>query len=197
MSPEQASGRPLDSVRSVFLRRHALRDGNRQTRISPHYRNTNIVGDCRRAARPIAALNRGPAPLCWIIERCLAKEPEKRYGSTRDMAHDLAALRDQFSICNSSGRTSVQAIAGTTTESWTGHRAVQPAKRCCCKVRLVTVTGQGELASRLALELLRPGPQFPVAVYFVPLAALSDPALIPSVIAQTLGARGGSQRSGP
>ena len=32
---------------------------------------------------PIAALNpQVPAPLRWIVERCLAKEPEDRYAST-------------------------------------------------------------------------------------------------------------------
>src|SRR5262249_3920948 len=38
-----------------------------------------------------------PAPLRWIVERCHAKEPERRYASTRDLARDLATLRDHLS----------------------------------------------------------------------------------------------------
>ena len=38
-----------------------------------------------------------PAPLRWIIERCLAKDPEERYASTRDLASDLRGVRDHLS----------------------------------------------------------------------------------------------------
>src|SRR5262249_5136605 len=43
------------------------------------------------------AAPRIPAPLVWIIERCLAREPEDRYASTRDLARDVAALSDHGS----------------------------------------------------------------------------------------------------
>jgi len=38
-----------------------------------------------------------PPPLRWIIERCLAKDPEERYASTRDLARELAGVRDHIS----------------------------------------------------------------------------------------------------
>src|SRR4029453_6594934 len=38
-----------------------------------------------------------PTALRWAIERCLAMEPEERYGSTRDLARDLSQLRDHIS----------------------------------------------------------------------------------------------------
>ena len=63
-------------------------------------------------------------------------------------------------------------------------------------VRLVTVTGPGgigktRLAVQVATGLVE---RFPGGAHFVPLASLSDPGLIVSVIVQTLGIReGGSQ----
>jgi Tol biopolymer transport system component len=38
-----------------------------------------------------------PAPLWWMIERCLAKDPSARYESTRDLYRDLRSLRDHIS----------------------------------------------------------------------------------------------------
>jgi len=58
-------------------------------------------------------------------------------------------------------------------------------------VRLVTLTGPGgtgksSLSLRVARELL---PEFPQGVFFVPLATISDPILVPSTIAQILGVK--------
>ncbi len=38
-----------------------------------------------------------PAPVRWILERCLEKNPADRYASTRDLARDLQSIRDHFS----------------------------------------------------------------------------------------------------
>jgi len=38
-----------------------------------------------------------PAPLRWIVDRCLSKDPDDRYVSTRDLARDIQYLRDHFS----------------------------------------------------------------------------------------------------
>jgi predicted ATPase len=58
-------------------------------------------------------------------------------------------------------------------------------------VRLVTVTGPGGIGkSHFAIEVAREiADNFPVGVYFVPLGAATDPSLVASVIAQTLGIR--------
>src|SRR6185503_8992778 len=50
----------------------------------------------REEPAPIATLNAAvPAALTRIIRRALAKTPAERYGSTRDLAKDLADLRDR------------------------------------------------------------------------------------------------------
>ncbi len=38
-----------------------------------------------------------PAPVRWLVERLLAKDPSERYDSTRDLARDLRSVRDHLS----------------------------------------------------------------------------------------------------
>jgi len=99
MSPEQASGSRLDFRSDQFsfgLVLYEMVSGKRAFK-----RNTvaeTMVAILREQVEPIAGQNPdAPAPLCWAIERCLEKEPDKRYVSTRDLAHELAAIRDRFS----------------------------------------------------------------------------------------------------
>src|SRR5699024_10862074 len=42
-----------------------------------------------------------PAPVSWIVERCLAKAPGERYDSTRDLARDLDSCRILLSAASS------------------------------------------------------------------------------------------------
>ena len=45
----------------------------------------------------VSALDaRMPPPFRWIVERCLNKDPEERYGVTADLHRDLKTLRDRF-----------------------------------------------------------------------------------------------------
>jgi eukaryotic-like serine/threonine-protein kinase len=98
MSPEQAMGKPLDfrsdhfSFGSIV---YELATGKRAfARGSVPETLTAIIRD---EPEPIGNLNPlSPAPLRWIVERCLAKNPEGRYAATRDLAHDLAALKDRL-----------------------------------------------------------------------------------------------------
>jgi len=53
---------------------------------------------------PLAALApQSPAPLQWAVQRCLAKDAAERYASTRDLARDLAAIREHVSAPDRSG----------------------------------------------------------------------------------------------
>ena len=91
-------------------------------------RNTaaeTLVAILREQAGPIAAQNPdAPAPLCWAIERCLAKEPEKRYVSTRDLARELAAIRDRFSE-----KPAKQVETRADESSGAAHRVCGAARR--------------------------------------------------------------------
>ena len=99
MSPEQAAGRPVDFRSDQFSLGTILYEaatGKRPfQRDSAPQTLTAIIQD---DPEPLGTLNpRTPAPLRWAVERCLAKEPEERFASTKDLARDLKSLRDHLS----------------------------------------------------------------------------------------------------
>jgi eukaryotic-like serine/threonine-protein kinase len=51
-----------------------------------------------------------PAPLGWMVERLLAKEPAERYDSTRDLYRELKQIRDRLSQATSA-RTPVAGVS--------------------------------------------------------------------------------------
>ncbi len=99
MSPEQAVGGSLDyrsdqfSLGSIL---YEMATGRRAfQRGSVPQTLTAII---QEEPGPIAASNpKIPAPVRWVIERCLAKRARDRYASTEDLARDLATLRDRLS----------------------------------------------------------------------------------------------------
>lgn len=113
MSPEQASGRRVDFRSDQFSFGTILYE--MATGRRAFQRNTSaetLAAIIRDEPEPIAPSDgRVPAPLRWIIERCLAKEPEERYASTRDLARDLATLRQHLSEASGSGE---MVVAGSS-----------------------------------------------------------------------------------
>jgi WD40 repeat protein len=111
MSPEQASGEALDFRSDQFSFGSVLYE--MATGKRPFQKKTAIdtLGAILNTEpEPIASLNpQIPAPLRWIVERCLAKEPRQRYASTEDLARDLASVRDHISEVSSCAAAAVQA----------------------------------------------------------------------------------------
>ena len=196
MSPEQASGRPLDFRSDQFsfgLVLYEMVTGKR-----PFRRTTaadTVSATIHEEAEPIGALNpEVPPPFCWVVERCLAKDPDKRYFSTLDLARDLVAIRDRLSdlqLKRPEVRANNLPVPGTALVGRDEELAAAKKLLLRDDVRLVTVTGPGGIGkSRLALELARELSEiFPSGIYFVPLSAVNDPGLIAFAIAQTLGIR--------
>jgi hypothetical protein len=96
MSPEQAQGGVLDFRSDQFSFGSILYEmatGKRAfSRASAPETLTAIIRD---EPEPLATTAPAtPVPLRWIVDRCLAKEPEERYASTKDLARDIARLRD-------------------------------------------------------------------------------------------------------
>ncbi len=96
MSPEQALGKETDyrsDQFSIGLILHEMASGKQAfARSSGVETMAAIVRD-----EPSPLEEKLPAPLKWIIDRCLHKEPQQRYESTRDLFHELQNLREHLS----------------------------------------------------------------------------------------------------
>jgi Tol biopolymer transport system component/predicted Ser/Thr protein kinase len=119
MSPEQARGSSLLTAQSdqfsFGLVLHELAAGKRAfPRASAAEIMTAII---REDADPLPASV--PAPLRWIVERLLAKDPSDRYESTRDLYRELKQLRDRFSETAASGiQAASPAAMPSRARSW-------------------------------------------------------------------------------
>jgi serine/threonine protein kinase/Tol biopolymer transport system component len=111
MSPEQASGRPLDyrsdqfSLGSILYematgRRAFQRPTGAQTMAA-------IIQDEPESVAQVSP--KTAPPFRWIVERCLAKDPDERYASTRDLARDLKSVREHLAevTTSASGQSAV------------------------------------------------------------------------------------------
>jgi serine/threonine protein kinase len=119
MSPEQARGAEIDYRSDIFSFGCILYEmvaGKQPFRgASTAQTLTAIIED---EPTPVAEANpKTPTPLRWVIERCLAKDPEDRYSSTRDLARDLASIRDHLSDATTSGQMP-QAARATRRPKW-------------------------------------------------------------------------------
>jgi serine/threonine protein kinase len=99
MSPEQASGQPVDyrsdqfSLGSIL---YELATGRRAFQKKTAVDTLSAI--LNDEPEPMSAITpQAPTPLRWVVERCLAKDPESRYVSTKDLARELATIRDHLS----------------------------------------------------------------------------------------------------
>ena len=104
MSPEQARGdpnlTPQSDQFSFGLVLYELASGKRA-----FHRGSapeTMAAIIREDAEPLPASI--PAPLRWVIERLLAKDPAERYDSTRDLYRELKQIRDRLSQATSTVR---------------------------------------------------------------------------------------------
>jgi serine/threonine protein kinase/Tol biopolymer transport system component len=111
MSPEQAAGQPVDFRSDQFSFGSILYE--MATGERAFQRKTGVetlAAILREEPRAVAQLNpAAPAPLRWIIERCLNKEPDERYASTKDLARDLKSVRDHLSETSTATLTAAPA----------------------------------------------------------------------------------------
>lgn len=116
MSPEQAQGKPVDHRSDVFSfgcilyetvtrRRPFSGDSNVDTLHKIIYSNPEPVAKLTPSA---------PPQLQWIIRKCLAKDPDERYHSMKDVALDLRELAKDLE----SGSTAAYTAAVRSPGRW-------------------------------------------------------------------------------
>jgi len=97
MSPEQARGNrelmPQSDQFSFGLVLYELSAGKRAFRRATAVETMTAI--IREDAEALPASI--PAPLQWVIERLLSKEPAERYDSTRDLFRQLRQIRERLS----------------------------------------------------------------------------------------------------
>ncbi len=125
MSPEQAMGRPVDfrsdqfSLGSIL---YEMATGKRAfSRGSAPETMAAIIREEPEALARLAP--QAPVALRWIVERCLAKDVDDRYASTRDLARDLEQLRDHVSEVTAEGASAV----ARRRPGWVGLAGVSTA----------------------------------------------------------------------
>ena len=196
MSPEQATGEELDFRSDQFSFGSVLYEmvtGLPAFRKKTHAETTAaILRDEPERLR--SRMLQAPPPFVWMVERCLAKDPKERYASTHDLARDLAAVRDRFAEASAGSSEPRPNNLPVQRTAFIGRELEAIALRRLLgreDVQLVTLTGPGGIGkTRLALQVAADAAaEFPGGVCFVPLAAVSDRALIASTIAQALGVR--------
>jgi hypothetical protein len=93
MSPEQARGEPADFRSDQFalgVVLYEMATGKKAFDRGSAIETLSAI--LRDEPRPLEEISELPDSFCWIVERCLAKEPAERYASTRDLATDLKSL---------------------------------------------------------------------------------------------------------
>jgi predicted ATPase len=143
------------------------------------------------------------AELQRIVGKCLEKDRDRRYQTTRDLVIDLENVRHLPPKQTLPARVSTTAPDSTLTKPanlpvprtpLVGRDHERMAARSLLlrpDVRLVTFTGAGGTGkTRLALQVAADvDPDFNGRVYFAALASITDPTLVAPTLAQVLGMR--------
>jgi eukaryotic-like serine/threonine-protein kinase len=110
MSPEQASGRPLDHRSDQFALGAILYElASERKAFQRTSAAETLAAILREEPPPLSSIASGvPDALSGIVARCLAKNPQERYDSTRDLARDLRGLGESgvSGLAAGSGRPS-------------------------------------------------------------------------------------------
>jgi len=135
MSPEQASGRPVDFRSDQFALGTILYELIAGRRAFGGNSVPEMLTAIIREEPPSLAelAPRTPLPVRWIVDRCLAKEPRERYASTEDLARELANVLHHLSEV----RAAADTIAGRPAALERRWRLAAIAVAVCAAAGLV------------------------------------------------------------
>ena len=195
MSPEQALGREVDHRSDIFSFGVVLYEMATGQRPFPGRTTIEVINRIINS-QPTAVreINDSiPTGLQRIINKCMAKIAEERYQTVQDLLSDLADEAfggpEPASIPNN--------LPLQLTSFIGREQEMNEIKRLLSQNRLVTLLAMGGIGkTRLALEVAaRVLVQYPGGVWFVDLAPLSDPGLVPQAVTSALSIREEPNRS--
>ena len=110
MSPEQARGAAVDFRSDQFafgsILYEMLSGRKAFPRVTPAETMTAIL---REEPEPLAG--GVPAPLQWLVERCLGKDPSERFAATSDLKRDIQSIREHLSEAASTSGAAALGLA--------------------------------------------------------------------------------------
>ena len=153
MSPEQARGETVDFRSDQFSLGTVLYEmliGKRP--FGGASAAETLTAIIREEPEPVTKLDpKLPALLGWIVQRCLSKDPEERYSSTKDLAKELQNLRTHLS--EAVGAASVAPGEGTRLRRRVAYWTLAAAVALAAAVGLLAGVRFARSASRLASPL--------------------------------------------
>ena len=157
MSPEQACGRAVDYRSDQFclgLVLYELLTGRKAFDKASAVQTLSAIID--EDPEPLERLSpKTPAPLAWIVARCLSKDPDERYAATRDLALELKQVRDNLArLTEGVPRPTGRAIAGTAGAETIRTTAASPSPTPARPVAAPPRESGGHRAARLVATVL-------------------------------------------
>jgi predicted ATPase len=191
MSPEQARGEQLDFRSDHFSFGAVVYELAAGRRAFAGKSNAEVqAAILLHQPEPLTSLNpQAPAPLQWVVERCLRKAPRDRFETTEELQREFSAIVTRAGQLVASPPvnnipTPRSALIGREAElSRLRDLVADP------DLRILTLTGAGGIGkTRLAVELGRQvADRFSGGACFVQLEKVSDASLVPSEVALALG----------
>jgi serine/threonine protein kinase/Tol biopolymer transport system component len=151
MSPEQARGAPTDYRSDQFsfgLIVYEMAAGKCAFERPESVQTMSAI--IAEEAPPIE--QNIPAPLRWVIDRCLAKDPADRYESSRDLFQTLRSLRDYAS------QASISRLAAEVPALLPAAASSKAPRRLPWPIAAAFVAG---MVAAIAIHVLRSGPAVP------------------------------------